>query len=47
MAHQFAINGVPSLIAKIDGKFVNVPNGFLYQDTDNVEENIRRFLSQI
>ncbi|WFF38606.1 hypothetical protein LU290_10270 [Moraxella nasibovis] len=45
LAHQFQINGVPSLIAEIDGKFVNVLSQFLYQDTQNVAENIERFLA--
>lgn len=43
LAHQFQINGVPSLIAKIDNGYVNVPSQFLYQDTDNVAKNIDEF----
>lgn len=45
LAHKFQINGVPSLIADIDGKFVNVPSQFLYQDSENVGQNIKRFLA--
>lgn len=45
LAHQFQINGVPSLIADIDGKFVNVPSQFLYQDSENVGQNIKQFLA--
>lgn len=45
LAHQFQINSVPSLIADIDGKFVNVPSQFLYQDSENVGQNIKQFLA--
>lgn len=45
LAHKFQINGVPSLIADIDGKFVNVPSQFLYQDSENVARNIKQFLA--
>ncbi|WFF38647.1 hypothetical protein LU290_10500 [Moraxella nasibovis] len=47
LAYQFAINGVPSLIAKTDKGYVNIPSQFLYQDTENVAKNIEQFLSQI
>lgn len=44
-AQQFCINGVPSLIAEMDGEFVNVPSQFLYQDVENVDKNIAAFLA--
>ena len=47
LASQFGVRGVPSLIADIDGQFVNVPSQFLYQDTDRVADNIDEFLKNI
>lgn len=44
-AQQFNISGVPSLIAKTDKGYAHIPSQFLYQDTDNVVENIGKFLN--
>ncbi|MEG9476191.1 disulfide bond formation protein DsbA [Mannheimia indoligenes] len=44
LASQFGVRGVPSLIAEINGKFIQIPSQFLYQDTDNVADNIEQFL---
>ncbi|ULJ61968.1 hypothetical protein MIS45_08030 [Wielerella bovis] len=46
-AQKFGVSGVPSLIAEVDGKFVNVPSQFLYQDVENVVENISQFLKSV
>lgn len=47
LAYQFHINGVPSLIAKTEKGYVNIPSQFLYQDTDRVADNIDEFLKNI
>lgn len=47
LAYQFHINGVPSLIAKTEKGYINIPSYFLYQDTNNVAKNIEHVLSQI
>lgn len=45
LAHQFNINGVPSLIAKTKQGHINIPSQFLYQDSENIAKNIERFLT--
>ncbi|MCG7657553.1 DsbA family protein [Wielerella bovis] len=45
LANQFGVRGVPSLIAETERGFVNVPSQFLYQDIENVAENISTFLA--
>lgn len=45
-AYQFNINGVPSLIAKTEQGYINIPSQFLYQDMDRVAQNIDEFLKQ-
>lgn len=47
LAHQFQINGVPSLIAHINDKFINIPSQLLYQDSQNIAVNIQKFLTNL